>query len=164
MVLHLLLWGASKMKYSQSDSLAQERICLHKCVLMHLVMEQSFFWLVLYLRKIIIGNENVLVKVKGNLNSRPISYVSDIEEILTPAHLIVGYQLLACQTHLYVTNTLILKTFIQTPNEALILSVFWRRWRLEYLTKLCEFHRHHNSNNKKQCFCFSWRYSALFFS
>ena len=85
------------------------------------------------------------------LNSRPLSYVSseDVEEPLTPSHLLCGYRVLSLPDLMSnedennygasVTSgdlTRRMKHLSKTLND------FWRRWRTEYLLELREAHRH----------------------
>ena len=78
------------------------------------------------------------------LNCRPLSYVSteDIEEPLTPAHLLIGWRLLSLP-HVSEEKPL------EISQEALskrvryldrIMAHFWKRWRSEYLLKLRDCH------------------------
>ena len=87
----------------------------------------------------------VLVEVEAALNSRPLTYVFDeMEEPLTPSHLIVGRRILSVpsksssdevgQTEETLTRR---AKFLQR-----ILDHFWNRWRSEYLTQLREYHRY----------------------
>ena len=94
----------------------------------------------------------VLVEVEAALNSRPLTYVFDeMEEPLTPSHLIVGRRILSVpsrsssdevgQTEETVTLTRRAK-FLQRT-----LDHFWNRWRSEYLTQLREYHRYSKRAN-----------------
>ena len=87
------------------------------------------------------------------LNSRPLSYISteDIEEPLTPSHLITGQRLLSLPDAAFYhrgnsdmdfgemsqgdLNTR-MKHLNVTPNH------FWKRWRGEYLLQLREYNSH----------------------
>lgn len=87
----------------------------------------------------------LVTEVEAVLNSRPLTYVSceDIEEPLTPSHLLVGYRLL----------TLPDPPTLEDPDyspEGLTRRVnhlsrtlqhFWNRWKREYLLELREYHR-----------------------
>ena len=96
-----------------------------------------------------------LVEVESILNSRPLIYVasSDLEEPLTPSHLLVGRRLLALPDNLgYVAPDLADEEFTVTSNQmdkrmkllAATSDHFWRRWRQEYLTEFRESHRQAN--------------------
>ena len=92
-----------------------------------------------------------IVEIEAIINSRPLSYVSsdDIEEPLTPSHLLVGRRILSLPDNL---NYLELDDFevsdvsVQRRAKHLnsVLNHFWRRWSKEYLLELRESHRHHH--------------------
>ena len=96
-----------------------------------------------------------VTEVEMILNSRPLSYISteDIEEPLTPSHLLIGRRVLnlpdaaLCQDenedpeispgHLSKRMKYLSKT----------LDHFWKRWKMEYLLDLRDCHRYGNRNN-----------------
>ena len=80
------------------------------------------------------------------LNCRPISYVSseDLEEPLTPSHLIVGQRLRALPE---IDSPADVNCRISPDSLSrrarhldMILSHFWKRWRAEYLLELRNAH------------------------
>ena len=93
-----------------------------------------------------------LAEIEAVINSRPLSYISasDLEEPLTPSHLLVGRRILNLPDHLgHLTDpkdeefsvdpsvlTRRMKHFNNTLNH------FWNRWRTEYLNELREVHYH----------------------
>ena len=92
-----------------------------------------------------------VTEVEMIVNSRPISYVSpdDIEEPLTPSHLLMGRRVLSLPDNLYHnreeeyspdTNPELLTKRMRHLNN--ILDRFWKRWRTEYLAELRESHRY----------------------
>jgi len=93
-----------------------------------------------------------VVEIEAILNARPLSYVSteDIEEPLTPSHLIYGDRLLSLPDHLTHCCALYDEDFEIAPTQASkrvkhlnnVLNHFWRRWRQEYLLELRECHRY----------------------
>ena len=86
----------------------------------------------------------VLVEVEGTLNSRPITYEYDetSEEVLTPSHLLFGRRVKTMLDMVVEDNE---KRENKYTRRFRYLSVrlahFWNRWRREYLTGFCEFHR-----------------------
>ena len=83
------------------------------------------------------------------MNSWPLTFVSpnDLEEPLTPSHLLTGCQLLSLPDNRdYEQETD--KTFTtcsETLNKRMVLmnrllQLFWKWWRLEYLLELCTAH------------------------
>ena len=99
----------------------------------------------------------LVIEVEAVLNSRPLTYVSseDIEEPLTPSHLLVGFRVLTLPD----PATLIDHDpdFTCTPGAlshrrthlSRILQHFWRRWKAEYLLELREFHRAREERGSK---------------
>ncbi len=97
-----------------------------------------------------------IVEVEAVLNSRPLSYVSmdDIEEPLTPSHLLIGRRILSLPDHLCggaedddgdigIGPEVLTKRARHLNN---VLNRFWARWRKEYLLELRETHRHHRGH------------------
>ena len=95
-----------------------------------------------------------VVEVEGILNSRPLSYVSsdDLEEPLTPSHLLAGRRLLSLpdgfgrRTEEEVESTPEVLTR-RMKHLNYVLNQFWTRWRKEYLLELREAHRYHQGRN-----------------
>jgi hypothetical protein len=93
-----------------------------------------------------------LTEVEMVVNSRPLSYVSsdDLDEPLTPSHLMVGRRLLSFPDHLCPE----LEDFEATPDFLTrrtrylnaTINRFWERWRREYLLELREAHRQHKGD------------------
>lgn len=92
-----------------------------------------------------------VVEVKSVLNSRPLSYVSveDLDEPLTPSHLLSGRRILSLPDHLYcdpeednfdVEPSTLTRRLVHINKT---LDQFWKRWRREYLLELRESHRYH---------------------
>ena len=86
----------------------------------------------------------ILCEIEAVINSRPLSYVStgDLEEPLTPSHLMFGWRLLSLPDNLlheqedsdYYTTPEVLTRRMKFLHR--ILDRFWRRWREEYLLEL----------------------------
>ena len=93
-----------------------------------------------------------VIEIEAVINSRPLLYISstDLEEPLTPSHLLVGRQLLNLPDYLgyvcdpgdedFEVNNSQLKR--RMKHLASVLSHFWRRRRTEYLNELRECHRY----------------------
>ena len=88
--------------------------------------------------------DELLTLVTEVLNSRPLTYVSseDIEEPLTPSHLLGGYRILTLpdppipDDQDYSPEGLTRRM----SHLSRILQHFWNRWKREYLLELREFH------------------------
>lgn len=92
-----------------------------------------------------------IIEIEGIINSHPICYLNagDIEEPLTPSHLLVGRRVLTLPdnlAHLEVEDD----PDFEVTDEVLqrrakylssILNHFWKRWSKEYLSELREAHR-----------------------
>ena len=95
-----------------------------------------------------------LAEVEMILNSRPLSYVSsdDMEEPLTPSHLVIGRRVLNLPDPVLcydddedftVSHETITK---RMKHLSKVLSHFWRRWRDEYLLSLRDCHRYNQGS------------------
>ena len=103
--------------------------------------------------------QTLLVEVESILNSRPISYMSagDIEEPLTPSHLLTERRILSLPDNLTTMadpddsefNTVLSSTELETRLKRLSesLNYFWSRWQDEYLAELRESHRLNHRNS-----------------
>ena len=99
-----------------------------------------------------------VVEVEAVLNSRPLSYLSmdDIEEPLTPSHLLTGRRILSLPNHLcrgteeddgdITAGPEVLTKRARHLNN--VLDRFWARWRKEYLLELRETHRNHGGHTR----------------
>ena len=92
----------------------------------------------------------VLVEIEMVLNSRPLSFVSsnDLQEPLTPSHLLTGHRLLSLPPCNYpedfdynstIQEVSFTKRMAYFDN---LLNHFWKRWQSEYLIELRECHRY----------------------
>ena len=100
-----------------------------------------------------------VTEVEAIINSRPISYVSsyDLEEPLTPSHLLHGRRLLSLPDNLsdedeagdqdFGVDTTHLNRRVRHLNNTL--NQFWRRWRTEYLLELRDSHRYCKNGSSK---------------
>ena len=92
-----------------------------------------------------------VVEIESIINSRPLSYLtsSDVEEPLTPSHLLIGRRVLNLPDNLGYDLELGDDEFVIDASQldkrvkhlSNILNQFWKRWRTEYLTELRESHR-----------------------
>jgi len=90
-------------------------------------------------------------EIESIINSRPLSYVTpdDLDEPLTPSHLLVGRQVSNLPDSLSYQGDIHDRDFELNPSELSrrirhlnnALNRFWRRWRREYLLELREAHR-----------------------
>ena len=100
-----------------------------------------------------------LVEVEAIVNSRPLTYVSsdDLEEPLTPLHLLVGRRLLSLPDDLYYTVDQDDEEFTVTDDTFRkrakhlnnVINHFWNRWVKEYLLELRNAHRY--PHTRRQC-------------
>ena len=98
----------------------------------------------------------IIVEIEGIINSRPISYLDsdDVEEPLTPSHLLVGRRLLNLPDKL--THYEEGDEEFEVTDEAMqrrarhlnsVLNHFWRWWSKEYLLELRDAHRQWHPTN-----------------
>ena len=91
----------------------------------------------------------VLLEVEMVLNSRPLTVVSaeDVEEPLTPSHLIVGRRIMSDVEMCPEDDEPPLSTSDDLTRRArhlqFTIDQFWQRWRKEYLVSLHEMHGHY---------------------
>ena len=95
--------------------------------------------------------QTTVIEVESIINSRPLSYVSsnDLEEPLTPSHLLIGRRVLSLPDNLSHERELNDGDFEVSPTQLNrqmkhlnnTLNQFWRRWREEFLVGLRESHR-----------------------
>ena len=94
-----------------------------------------------------------VVEAEMTLNSRPLTYVSseDIEELLTPSHLLCGHRILSLPDQTLAKDEDHYDTSVsggdltrRMKHLTKILTDFWKRWRSEYLLELREAHRYAN--------------------
>ena len=88
----------------------------------------------------------VVTEVECVLNSRPLTYVSskDIEEPLTPSHLMTGRRLLSIPDEIAVEKEKTSEVSLLTRRQRyllLLLSHFWNCWKRECVVELREHHR-----------------------
>ena len=96
----------------------------------------------------------ILTEIEAILNSRPLTYtyVDDIEESLTPTHLVIGRRLLMLsndrvreEEEEFGSHATINKRAVYVATK---IQHFWHRWNREYLADLREFHRLKKGNYK----------------
>ena len=101
--------------------------------------------------------QTIIIEIEGIINSRPISYLDsdDVEEPLTPSHLLVGRRLLTLPDNLTHYEEADDEEF-EVTDEAMqrrarhlnsVLNHFWRRWSKEYLLELRDAHRQRHPTN-----------------
>ena len=100
-----------------------------------------------------------LTEVEMIVNSRPLSYVSieDMEEPLTPSHLLVGRRTLSLPDitlHKIDEGDYNAELTPNTLNRWMnhlrkTLDHFWKRWQREYLLQLRDCHRHYKKADER---------------
>ena len=95
-----------------------------------------------------------VAEIESIINSQPLSYIApdDLEEPLTPSHLLMGRRVLSLPDNLgyqgdiqdtdFELSPVDLSRRVKHLNNSL--NQFWRRWRHEYLVELREAHRFNN--------------------
>ena len=93
-----------------------------------------------------------VMEVEAIINSRPLSYLTpdDLDEPLTPSHLLTGRRVLSLPDNLSYQEETEDSDFQVSANDLSrrvkhlnsTMNQFWRRWRHEYLIELRETHRH----------------------
>lgn len=95
----------------------------------------------------------VLTEVEMILNSHPLTVVSaeDLEEPLTPSHLVVGRRIMSNITPCPDIDDFSPVTSDTLTRRARYLATtiehFWQRWRKEYLVGLREMHSHYKNSH-----------------
>ena len=84
----------------------------------------------------------LVTEVEAALNSRSLPYVSskDVEEPLTPAHLLVGFRIMTLPDPLTPNDDPQFSSGTEGLTRRMTLQKFWKRQRKEYLMELREFH------------------------
>lgn len=103
--------------------------------------------------------DTILIEIEGVINSRPLTYIygDDLDEALTPSHLLIGRRLLSAipkatedanENDEQTVVELIDRPTLNARYKYLqaIIDHFWKRFSSEYLTQL---HEHHLSNKMK---------------
>ena len=97
----------------------------------------------------------IVTEVEMIVNSRPLSYVSqeDLDEPITPSHLLIGKRVLSLPDSLcyeddeeYTVTPQIISKRLKHLNQ--MMDKFWRRWRNEYLLELRDAHRYYSPEGK----------------
>ena len=91
--------------------------------------------------------KTIVSQIEGVLNSRPLTYLysNELEQPLTPSHLVIGKRLLSMPE----CNSEEEDFSNETPNDARkreqylskLMAHYWRRWKREYLAGLQEYQR-----------------------
>ena len=85
----------------------------------------------------------LLHEIELVLNSRPLGFVydNDLEEILTPNHLLLGRKLYTSNSSIQSNVKINLVLLKRVHHINTLLNRFWSRWRNEYVTLLGEYDR-----------------------
>ena len=93
----------------------------------------------------------LLYEIELVLNSRSLGFVydNDLQEILTPNHLLFGCKLYTFNSSIQdnVEINLVLPKRVHHIN--MLLNHFWSRWRNEYVTSLREYDKKYKRTNNK---------------
>ena len=99
----------------------------------------------------------LIAEVEAIINSRPLSFVSplDVEEPLTPSHLLLGRRILSLPDD-YIPRPSNDEDYVVTPERLtrrlsflkMTLDHFWNRWRKEYLGELRSIHAAKSANRR----------------
>ena len=92
----------------------------------------------------------VLYEIELVLNSRPFGFVfdNDLEEILTPNHLLFERKLYTCNSSIQGNVEINLVLPKRVHHIQMLLNHFWSRWRNEYVTPLREYDKKYKQTNK----------------
>ncbi|XP_065062391.1 uncharacterized protein LOC135689168 [Rhopilema esculentum] len=91
--------------------------------------------------------QTIIIQIESVLNSRPLTYLysSELEEPLTPSHLVIGRRLLSLPERYFEEDIDYNETAdVARKREQHVARVFqhyWRRWKKEYLIDLREYHK-----------------------
>ena len=88
-----------------------------------------------------------MTEVEAVINSRPLLYISsdDMDEPLTPAHLLVGRRMFSLPDGLVTDDEFDVSPEHLTKRMLFLNKVvnnFWKRWEKEYLLELRDAHRY----------------------
>ena len=96
-----------------------------------------------------------VVEAEAVINSRPLTYIStdDLDEPLTPAHLLTGRRVLSLPDYISCRHEDVDDVEPELLDKRArylnaTLNQFWERWRKEYLLELRESHRYHRGHAK----------------
>ena len=87
--------------------------------------------------------QTVLFDIECILNNRPITYYysTDIEQCLTPNHLLYGRTLTLSNTDMNYINYNTINPILESQKLNNIVNHFWNRWQKDYLCSLRETHK-----------------------
>ena len=97
---------------------------------------------------------SIIVEIESVINCRPLCYTysDEVDEVLTPSHLVIGWRLILRQnnypTEIYEDSPRTLNHRVTYLNT--LLPDYKKRWITEYLTDLREFQRSNNRVLAKQ--------------
>ena len=91
----------------------------------------------------------LLYEIELVLNSRPFGFVydNDLEEILTPNHLLLGRKLYTSNSSIQSNVKINLVLLKRVHHINTLLNHFWSRWPNEYVTLLREYDRKYRQTN-----------------
>ena len=91
----------------------------------------------------------VVIEIEGIMNSRPLTYInSDVEEILTPGHLLIGKRILdENKNEIGEEQSDRVKLSRRAKYLKELTDHYWSRWRKEYLVELRSSHIQNQENS-----------------
>ena len=96
----------------------------------------------------------IIIEVEAVINCRPLCYLysDEVDEVLTPSHLMMGRRLLSekkdAPLEVYEETEKSLNNRVKYLNN--LISHYEKRWKKEYLTELREYQRNHDRLPAKQ--------------
>ena len=103
--------------------------------------------------------QTVIIEIENVLNSIPLTYLytDEMDEALTPSHLICGRRLLTLTSEFDTSAKIINSEEQENTTNSLkrrtkylssLLDHYWKKWRIDYSTNIRELHRSSSKTQK----------------